>query len=316
MAKFTVIGDPHAKPNNLDRITQLFDMIEKLGNPCIILGDLLDTKELIRGKCLNHYFRRLSQSNLEFIILVGNHDWFNLECQDHSLETLAVLPNVTIVDTPMTLHGCHFWPYMPEHVPAGFDKLERLPVFCHIDSPGFDYGNGHVSDHGADYQTLRHFPRVISGHYHKYQEKEFFTYLGTPFSHSFGESNQTKYIGIFDTETHELELIETDFPKHLTLEINVDEVAPDALDLQLTLPDINQVRVVLSGSQKAMDAWSLAEHPNIKWLTKPTREISKAVIDETFTPEKQFLVWAKEVANLDPSVVELGLEVLLNVSKN
>lgn len=69
--RLTVVGDPHAKPNNLDKITQLFDHIEELGNTCIILGDLLDTKELVRGRCLNHYFHRFEKSSLNFIVLTS-----------------------------------------------------------------------------------------------------------------------------------------------------------------------------------------------------------------------------------------------------
>ena len=65
--KFTIVGDPHAKPGNLNKINHLFDMVETLGNTVIWLGDFLDTKEIIRGKCLNLIHRRLSESKLTHI---------------------------------------------------------------------------------------------------------------------------------------------------------------------------------------------------------------------------------------------------------
>ena len=53
----------------------------------------------------------------------------------------------------------------------------------------------------------------IVGHYHKFQKNENILYLGTPYSHSFGEANQKKYILIVDQD---LDFIETSqfLPQH------------------------------------------------------------------------------------------------------
>ena len=114
----TIVGDPHAKPGNEAEMLQLFAMVEELGLPTIWVGDLLDTKEVIRSKCLNLYYRYFKESKLPHTILVGNHDWHNLECKEHSLETLKELPNETIVDTPMWKDGMILIPYIhnPEMV--------------------------------------------------------------------------------------------------------------------------------------------------------------------------------------------------------
>src|SRR5882724_7541363 len=100
MTKFTVIGDIHCTLNNLDKVNQLFDSIEKLHNPTILLGDLLDTKSIIRSECLNLYYKRLQDSKLQFTILCGNHDLIRQDQEASSLEPLKALPNVTIVDYP------------------------------------------------------------------------------------------------------------------------------------------------------------------------------------------------------------------------
>lgn len=310
--KYTVIGDIHAKPNNLQHVTQLFEIIEQLGNPTILLGDLLDTKEVIRGRCLNTYIKLLSQSKLQFYILVGNHDYFNLDCKEHALEALN-MPNVKIVDQPFVLledgeRVAKMLPYIhdPELMREELKK-PRLTLFCHADVVGFDYGNGVISDQGISYRDFNKFKRVVSGHYHKYQEKGNFTYLGTPFSHSFGEANQDKYIAIWNSDDNSLELIETDFPKHLSIEINADETSTiDVLPLEK-----HEVRIILKGSPEAIKAFKKPK--DVKVIEMPIIKGSSIELSEDLSPAAQFSDWAKKVKNLNKRVVDLGLEVLKNV---
>lgn len=310
--KYTVIGDPHAKPDNLDKINKLFDIIEDLGNPCIILGDLLDTKEVVRGKCLNTYINRMSKSKLDYVVLVGNHDWFNLNCEEHSLEPLKLLSNVIVVDKPTEVLKMVFLPFMTEFN-HNFRMWSARPLFCHMDMPGFDYGNGHFSEEGLDKEVLKDFPIVISGHYHKYQKNNNIVYLGTPFSHSFGESNQQKYIGIFDSNTNKLELLDSPFPQHKTIEYDADgEMYWE--DCGILNQSQDPCRVVLKGSAKGISRWNIENYPNIKWVLKEVSDNNKSnVVEETQSPEIQFKKWAKEIEKLDSATTALGLEVLKNV---
>jgi DNA repair exonuclease SbcCD nuclease subunit len=298
---FTVVGDPHAKPDNLDKINKLFDQIEDLANPCIILGDLLDTKEMVRGKCLNTYLRRLRSSKLEFIILVGNHDYFNLDCKEHSLEALKTLPNVQIIDRPQKIHEMWFLPYM--HKIEDVSSYDPLPLFCHMDMPGFDFGNGRLSEQGIDYKHFKNFPIVISGHYHAYQQKDNIVYIGSPFSHSFGESNQTKYLGLFDTETNTIELLATDFPKHMTYKIDANSgILPE-------IQESNYNRFIITGPQDKVDALEVPE--NIKKIVQYTQNNTvKTIVDESQSNELQFTNWAKDIAELEPDLIDLGLSIL------
>lgn len=303
---YTVIGDPHAKPDNLDKINTLFDMVEDLGHPTIWLGDLLDTKELVRGKCLNTYLKRFSESKLQHYVLVGNHDWFNLECKEHSLEALKVLKNVKVIDDLQYVEPFWLAPYNKDV--AQLKEWVKLAggqtLFCHADIQSFDYGNGHISTEGlspSDFKKVQ----VISGHYHAYQKKGNITYLGTPFSHSFGESNQTKYIGVWDSKTKEMELIETPFPIHATVIVNLTEKWSNGLNMN----NIN--RVVLRGTQEEID-----KHPRmdgIKYIEEPTTEAKVSVINETDSPEVQFVKWAQEIKGYSDDLTSLGLEILDNV---
>jgi hypothetical protein len=262
---------------------------------------------LIRGKCLNTIYRRVSKSNLKYTFLIGNHCWFNLECKEHSLEPLKALPNVVIVDEPLVLDGIACIPYTHdlEKLDAIISNLPRIPFFAHIDAPGFDYGNGAISERGISLDKLRSFPIVISGHYHKYQKRGNLVYLGTPISHSFGESNQDKYIGIFDSNNHKLELLEQNFPKHITLTIDCD----DPTDL----PEIGNdyYRVLLTGSEQAILKYPRRQ--GIRYVETPT-SIAKnsSAVNEFQSPEIQFAEWVKH-RKLSKDIEELGLQVLRDV---
>lgn len=319
--KYTVIGDPHLTHKSLDRAEALFSLVEEIGLPGIWLGDLLDTKEVIRGKCLNaaiDYFRR---SKLRHIVLIGNHDWFNLDCLAHALEALKLLPNVTVVDEPMMIDGMNFFPYIHDKA-----KLEALlcafadrkeVLFGHLEVTDFDFGNGHICTTGISRAALSGLKRVISGHFHKYQESGNLTYIGTPFSHSFGESNQTKYIAMYDSETDELKLAETPFPKHITVEFNCDQLETDGEAEYGLIPDWDQdgdfYRLILTGRAESIQKFPKYryEKHNVKYIERPSDDVVNTVsIDETISNEAQFSKWAIEVRGLDEETVKLGMSIL------
>ena len=312
--KYLVVGDPHAKPSNLDKIEKLVNMVEEQQLPTIWLGDQLDTKEIINGKCLNLWHEYYSNSDLDHIILVGNHDRFNKYSEEHSLQVISTLPNVTVVQSPITLDGIDFIPYCDnESIYRHIEQSDAKLGFAHIDIQGFDYGNGVISKEGLSKDTFTKYSKLIIGHYHKHQQKDNIMYLGTPFSHSFGESNQSKYIMTIDTDTLEYELIETDFPKHVTLEYNCDTNNSVELCIQDKLNDLDYIRAILRGNQENIDKVNKKNYPTVKFIEKPTIETKGLAIDETLDHTAQFKKWA-ETRNLKETTIEKGLEFLNNVS--
>lgn len=317
--RYTIIGDPHITHKSLDRAGQLFELVEAIGLPAIWLGDLLDTKEVIRGKCLNAAIEYFRTSKLKHIVLIGNHDWFNLECLAHSLEALKLLLNVVVIDKPTQIDDLTLLPYIHDK-----DILsQELANFCdenrtliaHLEITNFDFGNGHLCPGGLPLSALSGFKRVISGHFHKFQKSENLTYLGTPFSHTFGESNQTKYIGMLDTDTNELKLAETPFPKHITLEFNCDDLEDDSIvwDYSQLKDPNNFYRIILTGRQDNLDRFprDLFENLNVKYISRPSDDaVNDVSIDETVSNEAQFSKWATEIRNMDDETLKLGLAIL------
>lgn len=309
---FTIVGDPHASLKNLDKINKLTSEVECLGLPTIWLGDMLDTKEVIRGKCLNTWIEYFQSSKLQHIVIVGNHDWFNLECKAHSLESLKLLNNVIVVDELTVYNKMYFLPYIHDQDKLNVE-LEKIPkdsiVFGHFEIKDFDFGNGRMCDNGMSATSLVKYERVISGHFHKYQQKGNFTYLGTPFSQSFGESNQKKFLAKYTIDTNMVNLIETQFPKHLTYTINCDKTQ----SIALVNDPKDYVRVVLSGSQENIDKAKAYNTINneVKVIEKSTDEFdNQIIIDDTSDNLSQFSEWATNIQQLDKETIKLGLQIL------
>lgn len=317
--KLTIIGDPHRRLDNQDRVDAVCKVVEALGNPCIWLGDMLDTKDVIRGACLNAWLDYFKASHLWHYVLVGNHDLLNLHTKDHALRVLGELPNVVIVDELKRFdawgdsHEIWMTPYVHE---MSADYLKPVPnnatLFGHFELKDFDFGNGRICDSGMTFADFDRFKRVITGHFHKYQERGRVTYLGTPFSLNFGETDQTKYLGVYDLETNVLDLLETQFPRHRTYEIDCD--AGNA-NLWKNIPltrDEDFNRWVLTGTQANINLFDRGKlPPDAKISTKPTDlgNIAVEIEEVTSNPEK-FEQWAKDIKHLDPDTIKLGRNIL------
>jgi len=322
----TVIGDPHLKKSNLELMAQLTQKVEKLNYPSIWLGDLLDQKSVIQGECLNFWMYYFSGSSLQHYILVGNHDYFNLKSQEHSLQVLKDLPNVTVISGPRRLEvnqkNLDFIPYI--HLDHNLKRtLKIVPkdatLFCHASITGFDYGTGMIHKGEVGLGGFKKCKRVISGHFHKHQQKGNLTYLGTPFSHSFGETDQEKFLGIYNVDTDHLELIPTGLPQHRTLTIDCDN--PNSLPNQIThfkgFPAHDIWRVILTGNSENVNEVKLPKSildQNPKIIKRPSelREVANS-ISETTTPHQQFQEWGSNVKELNADTLKLGLSILEEV---
>jgi hypothetical protein len=321
--KFTVIGDIHATLKDRDKVNHLFDIIEEMGNPTILLGDLLDNKAIIRAECLNLYYKRFKESKLDFIVLVGNHDLISLDSTEHSLETLKELKNVTVVDSPVVLEGMYFVPYIHDlkrckeviYRPNGV-RFGLGTLFIHQGIVGYDYGNGYLAEDGMTKHDIMNYSRIIAGHFHKFQQennlehalkqKGSLTFLGTPYSNSYGESDQIKYIATYDSEIDELKLIETDFPKHKTIEVNFK----DTTNL-LNLNNKDIYRLILTGTQAEIDSFPKEMYSGMKIVEKPIDDFETNVaIDETSDNTQQFEKWARDIKQLDEETINIGLEIV------
>lgn len=311
MSKYLVVGDPHARPDNLHKINKLFHLVESKELPVIWLGDMLDTKDIVRAQCLNAYINYFKNSKLNHIVLIGNHDQLSANTQDHALEALKLLPNVKVVDKPYILDNLLFVPYYrsPEDFKLAISQARAIKslnyLFMHQDIVSMDYGNGYISTEGNTLEDLKGFKLVISGHYHSYQDKDNLIYLGTPFSHNFGDTQQDKYLGVFDSESGKFQTIPTDFPKHITVTLDLSN--PHHFEIN----EQDHGRVILKGTREQLDKFDMKMLSKFKIVQECQSNVVKSGLKETDSPEEIYSKWYKEVnKGEDAELFNLGLEVL------
>jgi len=331
-----VIGDLHLKPSNLKIARRLFDFIEtdeqfSMVNHLVLLGDVYDTKAIIRSEAQNFLFSYLSNTRFEDVsIVVGNHDYENLECQQSALDPLKCLKNVFVLNKQEVQYyhdyKLAFIPYI--HDPKKFvdlvtkdtEKLKKCSyVFCHQGFKGFDLGGGILDESGVDISILPP-TNFIVGHYHKSQRDKSVLYPGTPFSHSFGEANQTKQILLLEGSS--LRFIDTNLPQHYKFKFDASKESfdflfdvfkkkiksDDVIDVVVSCKKSDQNRYDKSFIEKAVGV-SL---DSLKLRYSFTDSQSIIRIDEGMTIEKMFEKYL--TIKQRPNLLAKGLEYLNNAS--
>ncbi len=204
-----LISDLHFTPNTLELASQALLKAQfkavMLKVPLIICGDTLDTKAIVRAECMNALIDALSKKDApETYILVGNHDLINEKSKEHALNFLK--PYATVVEQCAIgnlpgLGNILLLPYMANKedlLSMLQDEETPRTIICHQGVMGADMGHYVQDKTSLPPEAFADF-RVISGHYHKAQDiktgrpqkgaRGLFTYVGNPYSLSFGEAN-------------------------------------------------------------------------------------------------------------------------------
>lgn len=242
-----LISDVHFNIQNMELATQVITKAlataMDLDVPLIIAGDLHDTKAMMRGECVNRMLELFTSRPVAYVpiyILVGNHDRINEKSQEHSLSFLD--SQVYVVDEP------RYEPELDMYLIPYQHDLEALKCFlatipegatviAHQGVQGADMGH-YVVDHTSLPLSCWSGFRTISGHYHKRQDLYcpgggLFSYLGSPYSQSFGEADHgVKGFSILGTDGS-LTLVDTNLPRHVIVEedaCNLQEWVSSNLD--------------------------------------------------------------------------------------
>ena len=148
---------------------------------------------------------------------------------------------------------------------------------------------------------------VISGHFHKFDKRGNILYLGTPFSHDFGESDQRKFIAVLDLDHSDIQLIPTKMPEHRTYYIENPEDVKQLEKMKKT----NHNRIILCGKKEELSGLDLRHYPaNV--IERYVQGSSKK-LDEFFkqkSPASSFEFWAREVKKFPEELINLGIELL------
>ena len=206
------------------------ELTERKINHVFVLGDWHHYRDEISVKALDISSRIMSlfPKNIHVHVLTGNHDcYFKDNSEVHSLQMFKGWDNVTIYDEVTTLTT-------PKNaktitvVPWGCETTSKCDyVFGHFEINNFKMNNYTICNNGVDSsEMLKAQADVYTGHFHKYQKKEYktgsITYVGSPFQHDFNDVGNKNGFHILNCETGECEFVENsdEFPKFEDIKIS------------------------------------------------------------------------------------------------
>lgn len=314
--KLLLIADTHCKLANRDTYLECFKQIDELAqkenvDKIIHLGDLFHNKAIIRSECLRDISDIFNNSKFEWIILTGNHDYENSNCEGHSLKTLENINNVSVIDSNSSYYDMYkekdkllFIAY--ENIEKFKEKLEGweskdITLFIHQSIEGFDYWNYDNSDKNVIPRELLKNFRIFSGHIHKYQQIENITYVGSPFTQKFDEANEKKYVVSFDTETKQAHRIELNLPKHVQYEIEINSQEDFKSLKNLDIKQNDLVKVKIKGEKSLLNKVNkhLFQNERIVLQKEYIDNSKKVLIKDSYDIDSMFEIYLK---NLDTNV--------------
>lgn len=255
-----LISDIHFSVNNLqlasESLKAAIDKSNELKVPLIVAGDLNDSKAIIRAEVANRLIELFGLAKQEIFILVGNHDLINEKGIGHGLNYLW--PYAKIVDKPVLIdQGLTLVPYYSD-LEALKTLLKMLrpeyPLIMHQGFRGAFMGDYIQDKTSIEISEVKDY-RVFSGHYHRHQTLGTVTYIGSPYTITFGEANDGPkgFISINSDGTFERHILH--LRKHITIELEAATAFNPSFESPLYyLKPEDLLWIKLKGAKSLLDA--------------------------------------------------------------
>jgi len=199
---------PYMRKNNIDTIWQL--------------GDMFETRKTTNNSMLqnirNDIFDYMSENDIKFYTLAGNHDLFLRHSSRiyNPANALADYDNLKFVREFETINfdglDVDFVGWMnDDNKDRIAKKIRKSPsplALGHFEIVGFSMHKGIESRSGHKAKFLSGYKQVFSGHFHTESTSGNIKYLGTPYETSWADFKDKKGFTVFDTETFETEYIQ------------------------------------------------------------------------------------------------------------
>lgn len=225
------------------------DKAAELGVPLIDCGDLTNDKAVLRAEVVNALVETMRYAEAKCVpvkLLVGNHSLLNEKGSDHALRFLE--PYAEVISAPVAIGRLGFIPYQSTSSAfyAAFDKF--TPGSILIVHQGMKSGKmGHyLQDSSAvDPAVLRGF-RTIGGHYHNRHYVLNHSFVGNPYTLTYGEANDPEkgFQVLYDDGS--LEFVPTKLRKHVVVEYTWGGPVPKA---DIRLGDLVWIKVIGPASE-------------------------------------------------------------------
>lgn len=208
--KALVISDAHfgrsgnsiiANQDNIDFLRWAIETAKTWGaETCLMLGDWFHNRSLVGVETMHFALKGLEMISTGFkqsFFISGNHDQFFKTRRDiTSVEIINYIPNITLINDPLTIGDITFLPWLMPGEHKTLDLSSTRYLFGHFELSGFLSNTGHQMPEGEHSQTVDAFRNpeyVFTGHFHARQNKKNVCYIGNFFPFDFsdaGDSNR------------------------------------------------------------------------------------------------------------------------------
>lgn len=293
------IGDPHVKPNNVEECEKLWHFIndkilEFQPDRVEILGDLFHTHSIVRLEVLEFWDGwidvLLAHENIEFYILVGNHD--KATTDEFSFNALSVFKhmrkkNLKIVENAR-VDGIYAYMAYYHNGETFIDIANRCAaegakvLVCHQTFEGSYYETGFPAMDGVD-ATKLNFDLIISGHIHTRQTfkkaGKTILYPGTAKWDTISDANEDKGIWLFEHDDVTGKILKEELIRTGGVVTKIVSLVWKEGEPQLAIPGGCKVSIELIGSS----AWVEKE----KAALKGTVSIKTKITDKADRKDRQ-----------------------------
>lgn len=230
-----LISDVHYSLSTYKIADQAFraaiDKAAELNVPLIDCGDLTNDKAILRGEVVNTLIETMEYAktkNVDVTLIVGNHSLINEKSSEHTLNFLEPYCQIVSTSTQLTQLGysCFSIPYCYSNEQF-HETLRSLHnpklLITHQGYLGAQMGDYIKDTSSIDPELVKNFT-VFSGHYHRHQTIGTVTYVGNPYTLSFGEANDPPKGFLVLNDDYTFERIILNLRKHVILEVNANDL--------------------------------------------------------------------------------------------
>lgn len=246
MSKIIILGDCHIGSRNDSLVfaeyhisffmEQLFPYM-KSNNISVIwqLGDMFDRRKFINFNILKYWkdtvFKYMQDNNIEFNILIGNHDTTFKNTNDtnspelilREYENVKLYSKTTEVLIDKTAVAIFPWINSEnENDTNTFLKTTKANIaFGHFEFSGFEMDKGNKHEDGLSTKKFKKFEAVYSGHFHHRSTDGHVHYVGIPYQMTWVDYGSIKGFHIFDSDTLDCTFVEN--PKQIFVRFVYDD---------------------------------------------------------------------------------------------
>ena len=187
----------------------------------LIGGDIFEKATKIHNEAfvpLFLKFMEMKNRGLNLFFILGNHDIYGSETNDSIVETFSPFGKV-IKDSETLSIDNHLYDLLSYTKDKTKLPNRAKTLLTHLAITDFDFDNGYENtDDGFSPDDFSHYDLVVSGHFHRHQEKGNIVYAGSPYEKNFGEEGQRKGFIVVDKYNYTFYPYKN-APRHLTIEV-------------------------------------------------------------------------------------------------